>query len=89
MPLDIDGSTFFTANELLVELGLSRQTLWRWRQAGKVPTGNRYRGHQVIFTCEEANRVREHARRIDPIDSAAASGTNLIKSNGRAKGSVL
>ena len=67
MSVLINGQTFLSAVELLEELDISRQTLWRWRTEGRVPSGRRYRTGQVLFTPEEAERVKDHAHRVEPI----------------------
>ncbi len=68
MPIQIDGITYYSGTEVIGDLNVSRQTLWRWRNQGKVPPGNRYRGRKVIFTDTEAKAIRRFANRIEPID---------------------
>jgi hypothetical protein len=51
--LEIDGVRYFSASELLIELGVSRQTLWRWRQQRKIP-------------ADEVELIRQYANRIEP-----------------------
>lgn len=67
MAVIIDQKQYLTASEILELVGVSRQTLWRWRQEGKVPQGNRYRNRQVIFSPEEVEVICEFANRIEPI----------------------
>lgn len=67
MPLQIDGITYLNASETLEEAGVSRQTLWRWRQEGKIPSGHRYRDHEVLFTREEVEEIKAFANRLEPI----------------------
>lgn len=85
MPLNINGATFITSDELAQELNISRQTLWRWRQSGDVPTGHRYRGRQVVFTSDEADVIREYARRIDPIGSDTAKQLRLFSTSRQSR----
>jgi hypothetical protein len=66
--LEIDGVTYFSATELLSELGVSRQTLWRWRHRGKVPAGHRYRDNTILFTADEVELIRQYANRIEPTE---------------------
>ena len=49
-------------------IDVTRQTLWRWRQDGKVPPGHKYRGRPVIYTPAELNAIEQFANRIDPIE---------------------
>jgi len=49
MSLTIEGVEFFTNTEVAHRLGVSRQTLWRWRADGDVPAGRRYRRKSVVF----------------------------------------
>jgi hypothetical protein len=68
--LEIDGVTYVSTTELLVELGVSRQTLWRWRRHGKIPTGHRYRDKTILFTADEVKLIRQYANRIEPTEKA-------------------
>lgn len=68
MSIVIGGITYFSATGIQRDLGISRQTLYRWRQAGKVPQGCRYRGRQVVFTKQEVEAIREYANRLEPAD---------------------
>jgi transcriptional regulator with XRE-family HTH domain len=67
MPLTIEGVEYFSAAEVAESLGVSRVTLWRWRNGKKIPQGHRLRGHQVIFTLGELDAIREFALRVEPI----------------------
>ena len=67
MPIQIDNVTYYSATEVIGTLNVSRQTLWRWRNEGKVPAGHRYRDRDVLFTSVEAEVIRRFANRIEPI----------------------
>lgn len=68
MPQEIDGVTYFTMEEVAEAVEVSRQTLWRWRKAEKVPQGHSFReGQQVLFTASEFLAIREFANRVEPI----------------------
>lgn len=54
----------FTANEVAKTIGVSRQTLWRWRRAGSVPLGRRSTGHSVVFTPREVELIQQEAARL-------------------------
>jgi predicted DNA-binding transcriptional regulator AlpA len=81
MPQDIDGTRYLTAAELLEALEVSRQTLWRWRQERRVPSGHRFRGRQVVFSPEEVAAIRAFATRIEPIEPAR----RVAPAHGRAR----
>lgn len=68
MPLEIRGLNYFTASEVAEQVGVSRQTLWRWRQEGSIPQGHRFRKKHVVFTPAEVREIDEFANRIDPIE---------------------
>ena len=55
-------------------LGITRQTLWRWRQAGLVPAGAKYRDHLLVFTDDEVVLIREYAQRVIPVGPPPARG---------------
>ncbi len=66
MAVELEGTTYLTAGELADQIGVSRQTLWRWRQEGKVPIGYRYRDRQLLFTEDDYQVVRGYAHRLQP-----------------------
>jgi len=53
----IDGARFYSLQEVADQVSISRQTLWRWRQEGRVPKGHRHRGRQVLFSERELELV--------------------------------
>ena len=74
MAVEIEGVHYVSAAELAKEVGVSRQTLWRWRKEAKIPAGHRFRDRQVMFTEPEAEAIREHANRIEPISNSSSDG---------------
>lgn len=66
MPIVLDGQTYYSAAELACDLGVTRQTLWRWRHDGNVPTGRRYRGRVILFTAGEVKEITAYANRLEP-----------------------
>jgi transposase-like protein len=66
MTIEIEGKTYFPAAEVARAVGVSRQTLWRWRQMHKVPPGRRFRDRQIVFTPDELNEIQEFAARLEP-----------------------
>jgi hypothetical protein len=67
MPREINSSEYWSAAELIRELRVSRQTLWRWRRLRKIPVGRRFRDGQVLFTASEAESVRHYANKVEPV----------------------
>lgn len=80
--VDIEGVTYVPMNDLLTDIGVKRQTLWRWRRGGRIPQGVRYRGHQLLFTPEQAELVREFANRIEPARPPPATQHAVERSEG-------
>lgn len=79
----INGKQYFSASDLAKEIGVSRQTLWRWRQDGKIPEGYRFRDNSILFTAEEVILIREFATKIEPASVADARQGKLF--NGPAR----
>jgi predicted DNA-binding transcriptional regulator AlpA len=74
MSVEIHGIRYLTATGLLATIDVTRQTLWRWRQEGKIPSGHRYRGREVVFSPEEVKAIQEYANRLEPINITPAAG---------------
>ena len=68
MPVTIEGEKYYTNTEVSDQLKVSRQTLWRWREKGSIPTGLRYRTRQVLFKADEVDLIRQFANRLVPIE---------------------
>jgi predicted DNA-binding transcriptional regulator AlpA len=71
MPIELKSRLYFSVNEVLGDTGVSRQTLWRWRQNGKVPLGHRFRDRQVLFDEEEFHAIRTYANHVEPLEDGA------------------
>lgn len=72
MPRQINGVEYLTAQEAAEDVNVSRQTIWRWRKAGKIPAGYRFRNGQLLFTRQELAAIRRHANRLQRSDAADA-----------------
>jgi len=66
--IKINGTEYFSATEVLNKLGIARQTLWRWRQQGKIPAGHRYRDRILVFTSDEVEEIKQFANRVEQIE---------------------
>jgi hypothetical protein len=71
MTIEIEGVQYYTATDVHEELGIARQTLWRWRRDSKIPQGRRHRGYKVVFTAAEMAQIRDFANRLEPLPEAA------------------
>lgn len=67
MPVTIEGVEFFTTTEVTQMLGVSRQTLWRWRAEGNVPLGHRFRRKSIVFSKVEVDEIVAFGNKIEPI----------------------
>jgi hypothetical protein len=77
--VQIDGITYFAATDLAAVLKISRQTLWRWRRAGKIPLGHRFRDGQTFFTQSEVEEIKSFALQIKPIDPTDRNQLELFR----------
>lgn len=75
----LEGKTYFSAADVARELGVSRQTIWRWQKDGKIPGGLRYRDHRVVYTAEEFSVIRDYAHRLEPIDTTPPAQLKLFR----------
>ncbi len=78
MPVTLDGTTYYSVSEVADALGVSRQTIWRWRSDGKVPLGRKLGGRQVVFREQEVEQIRQHAFRLEPIEMGAPDQLGLF-----------
>jgi predicted site-specific integrase-resolvase len=77
----IDGVTYFSVIAAAKAAGVSRQTVWRWHQDGKIPPGHLYRGRYTVFSASELNAIREFANRIEPIRRETVGQLGLFNGN--------
>lgn len=77
MAIEIQGSRYYSASDIQQELGIARQTLWRWRRDSKIPQGLRFRDRQVFFTEEEKEVIRDYANRLEPVELAGSGQLKL------------
>lgn len=79
MPIKLDGSVFYTNQEVAKLIGVSRQSLWRWRQEGLIPLGMQFRGKAVLFTAEEVEAIKGYAFRVEPVSSQKPRQLSFMK----------
>ena len=77
MTVEIEGAVYFCVSDVVDRLAVSRQTLWRWRQEGKIPKGHRFRGKQVVFSAEEMKMIEAFANRLEPIGASSIDQSQL------------
>lgn len=79
MSIKIKGLEYYSLAETAATAGVSRQTLWRWRQERLIPRGRLYRGRQVLYTAPEVAEIERYATRIEPIDpsDSGPSGSTM------------
>lgn len=66
MPSLIHGVTYYTSQEVLAAIGVSRQTLWRWRQEPDFPQGARLRG-RLLFSEQDVAVIQDLAFQLEPV----------------------
>jgi hypothetical protein len=76
---------YFSAADIQREIGVVRQTLWRWRKAKKIPQGRLYRGRQVVFTEQEVEAIREYANRLEPAEPSESDQMKLFTNSPKRK----
>ena len=77
MPVNINNISYLSASEVIEDLEVTRQTLWRWRQEGKIPAGHRLRDRKVVFSPDEVDEIRVFANQVEPIGLGAEARTQL------------
>jgi len=84
MTKEIAGVQYYSTTFVLAEVGISRQTLWRWRREQLVPKGHRFRNGQLLFTRSEYQKILEHANHIEP-SSFGNSSLDTLELTGSIK----
>jgi predicted DNA-binding transcriptional regulator AlpA len=82
MTVEIEGEVYLCVGDVTERLEISRQTLWRWRQEGKIPSGHKFRGKQVVFSAEEVSLIEAFANRLEPITASGTDKEQLRLFNG-------
>lgn len=72
----LNDTVYFAAADIIRELQISRQTFWRWRHDGKIPSGHRFRDRRLLYQQEEFAVIREYATRVE---SAAAKDSGQLR----------
>ena len=86
MPIAIDEQEYFTQSEVAVLVGVTRQTLWRWRLHSAIPSGHLYRDRQVVFSRPEVETIREYAHRMAPPGANGLQQLTLFGNGGARHG---
>jgi predicted site-specific integrase-resolvase len=63
----VEGVNFFPAQEIAASIGVSRQTLWRWRQDQRIPSGYRFRDGRLLFSEQELEEIFVYAQQVKPV----------------------
>jgi DNA-binding transcriptional MerR regulator len=82
MPLIVGGLTYLTPSEVCQLVGVSRQTLWRWRQDALIPPGQRLRGHRLLFSPDEVEQIQTYASALEPAGQRLQTQLALFRSEG-------
>lgn len=81
MEISIDGIKYIAATDIIKQVGISRQTFWRWRQSGKIPAGYRYRDRRVFYTERELDEIHQYANRIEALHQPYEQQLSLFNNN--------
>lgn len=78
----VAGRPFFSAADVARNLGISRQTLWRWRSAGLVPQGHRHRTGAILFDQAELDAICAYATQLTPLEASRVAKDEHLTSEG-------
>jgi excisionase family DNA binding protein len=79
MAVELDGEVYLCVSEVAERIGVSRQTLWRWRTEGEIPTGHRYRGGKVVFSLPEVEKIEAYAHRLEPVRVGSSFDSHQLR----------
>ncbi len=74
----VEGVSYVPATDLARELGVTRQTVWRWRTEGKIPAGSRFRNGRILFSPTEVEAIRRFSQQLEPLDDAVSDQLALF-----------
>jgi excisionase family DNA binding protein len=83
MPVTLNGKRYLTNTEVAHLVSVARQTLWRWRSAGRIPLGRQYRGRTVLFSEPEVKEIQRYSERVEPVLAGRATPPHSVS---RTKG---
>jgi len=63
----IQNEEYFSMTEIADTIGVSRQTIWRWRKAERIPLGSRFRDNRLLFSSIELQEIRRYATQMWPV----------------------
>ena len=64
----INGIEYLTISDVAKSAGVTRQTLWRWRTAGLIPLGQKFRRRLVVYTAGEVASICDFANRLEKVE---------------------
>lgn len=81
----IDGVDYFSMAEVILATGVCRQTVWRWRKAGRIPQGQLFRDRKILYTESEFRAIREFASRVDPVEPVDVDPPDQLRLFGQGR----
>lgn len=80
MSFDVDGATYYSKAEVAEAVGISRQTLYRWIDEGKVPAPGhrRHRDGRLFYSQAGLEVVRSFANHVVPVDTTQPNQLRLF-----------
>ena len=79
MAVELEGEVYLPLSEVLERLGVTRQTLWRWRREREVPTGHCNRSGQVVFSMSDVEKIEAYANRLVPSRVGSSVDSNQLR----------
>ena len=75
MPIEINNETYYTVNETLAYLGISRDTLYRRIDEGLLQKYTHGVKNRVYFRLSDLNALRELRPKREPDEGSESPGT--------------
>jgi hypothetical protein len=73
---EVDKVIRYSMGKAAKELGISKETLYRWEKKGKIPKAKRVvRNNQRVYTPEDILKIREFKDEIDDPGAATLAPT--------------
>lgn len=86
MSVEVNGIRYFSKAEVAEIISVSRQTLYRWIDEGKIPAPRheRRRDGRLLYSQADLDEIQSFANDVEPVDQSSPDQMRLFSNEGRS-----